>query len=173
METATLPPPVVEVRPRTLGLALIPPEKVMSLPRAMALGVIECLEKACSFSGGRFDVQTTLRACAGENPAWHAQLWLAGYSGGAEPPTVEAAAVSQRTVWPTQLVTIEMILVGGRGAKDWMHFAPKLKQWAMHQDAAWVQMVGRRGWAKTLPDDWKPVAHIYECPLVEAEDGGR
>jgi len=145
-------------RPRTLGLAWIPPEKVL----AIAPKVMDLVERACEYSGGRFDPVSTLQACAGADPNRHWQLWIAGYSGGDEPPTMDSIAVTAITVYPTGLKLLEMILVAGENARSWLQFEDFVAAWAKREGCQRLQALGRRGWSRTLPKHWRQSAVIYE-----------
>ena len=145
-------------RPRTLGLAWIPPEKVL----ALAPKVMDLIERACEYSGGRFDPISTLQACAGVEPNRQWQLWIAGYTGGDEPPTMDSIAITAITVYPTGLKLLEMILVAGDGARAWLQFDDFVADWARKQGCERVQAFGRRGWSRTLPKSWRQSTVIFE-----------
>jgi hypothetical protein len=150
-------------RPRTLGLALIPAEEV----RKVAHLVRSLVENACKFSGGRFDPDEVIAACAGENPNWKAQLWISGYSGGGEPTTLDSIAVTQISIFSTGLRVLEVALVAGRDAHSWLQYEDRFVDWAAKQGCTRMQMIGRRGWAKVLSRPWRESARMFER-VIEA-----
>lgn len=157
--------------PRQLAFDLVPPEKLRE-NIALQRWVLPMVTRACEYSFGRFDPETVLASCAGLNPEWIAQLWITGYRGGGEPPTIEAAVVTCISTYPTGRKVMDIVLVGGAGAKDWMAFEDKLSEWAALQGCAEVQVIGRRGWERHLGSPWRESARIYTRLLKPAVQEG-
>lgn len=155
-DTATTAPAPSEAE-RKLGFALVPTERV----GLFAPLVMEKLRAACEFSGGRFMAEYVLAACAGQDPGWSAQLWVAGHFGHGVKPTLEAVAVTCISNYPTGLRVLEVVLVAGEN-RAWLQFEDEFIAWAREQGCQRIQQIGRRGWARTLSDAWKQSAVMFE-----------
>jgi len=168
MDTAT------QDKARTMSFALVPADRLRA-SEALQRWVFPLLEKACSYSDGRFEPETVLASCAGLNPRWHPQLWTAGYlRQGDQPATIEAVAVTAITTYASGMRVLEVILVGGENAKGWMTFENKFAEWAAREGCSKIQMIGRKGWAKTLSGAWREAARMFErdVPELDAAEGG-
>jgi hypothetical protein len=116
------------------------------------------LEKACAYSEGRFTPESVgLAVTQGEFDLWGAMrdgAWL-------------AIAVTCVSDYPSGLRVMEVLLVSGEDRQSWLHFEKPLRTQARKWNCHKMQMVGRRGWGKSLPD-WRAVATMYE---VDVSDG--
>lgn len=161
--------------PRTLSFSIVPPEKLRE-SEAFVRWVYPLVEKACSFSDGRFEPMSVLEGCAGLNPDWHAQLWIAGYRGGGEAPSIEAVAVTTVSTYASGLKVLEVVLVAGENAKGWVTFEDEFVTWAQRQGCEKIQMIGRKGWQRQLGEAWRVAAWMMEREVpalaVQGEMGG-
>lgn len=140
----------------------------------------DLIEKACAFSGGRYDASSVYEACAGLNERYKWYLWVVfDKEAVRDDPakfadSVKAVTVTSLNVYPTGLKLAETILIGGRGpSEDWLHYFDNLKLWAKANSADRIQYIGRRGWQrsmKSLGIDWKPVATMFECELENGNE---
>ncbi len=140
--------------------------------------IMALVEKACNYSGGRFDARTVFEACAGldDKRTWY--LWVVFDPEKANEKNfeerVKAITVTALVDYPTGLRMGETILIGGVGpSEEWLHYVDTLKQWAKANGAERMQYIGRRGWQRTMKGlgiNWKPVATMFECEM-EAPDG--
>lgn len=135
----------------------------------------DLVEKACAFSGGRFQPQGVLDACAGKNPKLNWQMWLV-FDPNAKPDDfgerVKAMAVTCLAQYPTGLLMGEVILIAGRGkSEEWLPYVDVLKDWARANGADRLQFIGRRGFQRLLGPEWKSAATMYEFDLKEAGHG--
>lgn len=160
------------VRPRQLGLAYIEADKVLPLIKKEP-HVFDLVEKACGFSGDRFDAYAVVQACAGADPNWHPQLWIAGFSGGGEKPTLDSVAITLISNFTTGLRVFEVALVAGESAQSWLQFEDVFVAFAKRQGCSRIQMIGRRGWQRLLPKYWRESARMFErhIDLGEGPDG--
>ena len=114
---------VEQVRPEMIGV--------------VAPHVLDLVEKACAYSGGRYDAQTVFEACAGLNQTYTWYLWVVydknavGDDPGKFSDNVRAVVVTSLNVYPTGLKMVETILIGGRGpSEEWLPYFDELKLWA-------------------------------------------
>lgn len=117
------------------------------------------LEKACAFSDGRFTpASVALAVTEGQFDLW-------GVIRDGEWQAIAATCVSD---YPSGMRVMEVLLVSGEDRQSWLHFEKPLRgqaaRWGCHK----MQMVGRRGWAKSLPD-WRPVATMYEVDVTDGQ----
>ncbi len=147
---------------RTFDFAVVPPEMVLRLPSPAAQDVFALLTEACGYSDGRYEPVTTLRACAGQIEGYAEQLWIAGYRGGAEPPSAESIAVTTIRIYPTGLRVLELLAVAGKTSRAWLHFADGLADFAAKNGCHRVQMLGRKSWMRTLDESWRATAQLFE-----------
>ncbi len=166
MDGAAHPEPAAQPSdPRRRSLARVPPSQVMRFaPRYFDL-----LSKACEWSGGRFEPHATLKACAEEDA--RLQLWIFGERGGGVEPSIDAIAVTAINSYLTGMKTLEVILVGGQGARDWLPFEDDLAAFALSQGCSRLECFGRRGWAKTLPH-WRPSYQLFERVITPGPEDG-
>jgi len=135
----------------------------------------ELVEKACEFSGGRFEPDAVLAACSGQNPKLNWQMWLvfdpkASLEDFGE--RVKAFAVTSLSRYPTGLLVGEVILIAGRGhSSEWLHYVDNLKHWADANGADRLQFIGRRGFQRMLGPEWRQAATMYEFDLKDKADG--
>jgi hypothetical protein len=135
----------------------------------------DLIEKACAFSGGRFEPGAVLAACAGQNPALKWQMWLV-FDPKASPDDfaerVKAVAVSNLARYPTGLLVGEIILIAGRGhSSEWLVYVDALKEWARVNGADRLQFIGRRGFQRMLGTEWRQAATMYEFDLKDGGNG--
>ena len=45
-----------------------------------------------------------------------------------------------------------IVLLGGRGMKDWLHLLAEIEDWAQGEGCAAVCVMGRKGWKRVLTD---------------------
>lgn len=135
----------------------------------------DLITKACEFSGGRFEPEAVLQACAGQNPRLNWQMWLvfdplASKEDFGE--RVKAVAVTSLARYPTGLLVGEVILIAGRGqSSEWVHYVDALKEWARQNGADRLQFIGRRGFQRLLGPEWKQAAAMYEFELKDSANG--
>ncbi len=156
---------------RVLDFDRIAPEKLRDSP-GLVKWVMPMVAKACEHSYGRFEPEGVIASCAGLNPHWKAQLWVIGYRGGGEPPTIEAVAVTCINTFETGRKVLDVVLVGGQGAKDWIIIQEPIAQWAAHNGCDEMQTIGRRGWERTLGEAWSEQARVFIRPLPKLKEGG-
>lgn len=154
-ETTTAPR--AQAEPRRASLAQIPPDRV----RAFAPKTLALVLRACAYSGDRFDPETVYAACANELDWLKMQMWVWGHTGGGQPATAEAVAITCISTFGTGLRVLEIVLVAGQDAKAWLEFEDKLAAWALKEGCERMQVIGRKGWAKNLPH-WREAARMYE-----------
>lgn len=135
----------------------------------------DLIEKACDFSGQRFNPETVAMACSGQHPKLNWQMWLV-FDPNAKYETfgqsVKAMAVTSLAQYPTGLLVGEVILIAGRGqSSEWLQYVDDLKEWARANGADRLQFIGRRGFQRILGSDWKAAATMYEFDLNGAEHG--
>lgn len=149
------------------------PEQV----KLVAPHIMPLLRKACEYSGGRFDPEIVVEACAGLNEKLKWYLWVVFDPDKADAANfgerVKAITVTAIVDYPTGLRMGETILIGGQGPSDeWLHYVDMLKSWARANKAQRIQFVGRRGWQRRMKElgiHWKPVATMYEYELEEGD----
>lgn len=162
MDTETAPSP--RCAPRRRHLQIVPPDAVARVLAVMP-HIRQLMVDACEWSDGRYEPQDVLNACAGEDPHWTPQLWITGHSGGGAAPTLDAIAVTELAAYRTGLKALHVILVAGREAKAWLEFEGEFETWAAREGCSKLQMIGRRGWARTLPH-WTLRAYMLERDIT-------
>ena len=45
-----------------------------------------------------------------------------------------------------------LVSLGGAGMKHWLHLIDTIEKWARSQDCVGMEIIGRKGWARALPD---------------------
>lgn len=58
----------------------------------------------------------------------------------------------------------QMLVVGGEGMGDWLRFEPEIAEYAREQGCDFIEVAGRKGWARVMPD-YEPVYMIYRRTL--------
>lgn len=158
--------------PRRASLAQIPPDRV----RAFAPKTLPLVLRACAYSGGRFDPETVYAACAYELDWLRMQMWVWGHTGGGQPASAEAVAITCLSTFGTGLKVLEIVLVAGQDAKGWLEFEDKLAAFALAEGCTRMQVIGRKGWGRNLPH-WKESARMFERVIrpegQEDEDDGQ
>ena len=138
--------------------------KVTKLPQEAIMDrweqVSPLLDKACSYSGGRFTPETVLQGLM--SGGGQLQLFVAFE----DDATVKAAAVTCLTVFGTGLKVCEILLLGGHERKSWLHFQKTIRRWAKTQGCERMLVHGRKGWVKDL-SDWKVSGMIFERPIED------
>ena len=76
----------------------------------------------------------------------HSTLWVA-----CEDQEIIAAAVARiaQTEWRR---VCEIVALGGKDRGKWLSFEPEIERWAREQSCSAMRIMGRKGWAKVLPD---------------------
>lgn len=127
----------VDVDPR-LWLSLRAPESVRALPPE------HCEWLRAALRGDpRFTVDDILEDLETER----AQLWAVGHW----PGHVQALVVT-RLVAYRRCCSMEIHLCGGMGMEHWLYLLPELEQHARNLGCTFVELCGRRGWERVLPD---------------------
>lgn len=100
------------------------------------------LKPAIDLSGGRYTVDTTRAAIS----RGQMQLWIAF-----EGTKIFAAMTSTVSVYPAKTM-LAVVHCGGRMMGLWLQTMSEIEEWAKAQGCAGVEITGRAGWAKALPD---------------------
>jgi len=89
-------------------------------------------------------------------------LWLA-----ADTRTIHAAAVTALSIVNGErLCTI--VACGGRARQRWLPLIATLEAFARHEGCRAIRILGRRGWARCLPD-YTTTRILLEKPLQQKE----
>lgn len=119
--------------------------------------ILKHVETGCAYSGGRFTPDAILAA----GTTGEMQVFLA-VRGDTEIVGVGVTCLSH---YPTGLKVCDVLIVGGATAGLWADMQHPLTRWAKGEGCERIQMVGRKGWGKALPD-WKVVATMYEREIA-------
>ena len=84
----------------------------------------------------------------------HMQLWVA-----IENKNIIAAMVTQVVTYPQKRV-LRIIALGGEGFKKIKEFTPMVESFAVRLECSSLELWGRKGWKKLLPD-WKSSYIVY------------
>jgi hypothetical protein len=87
------------------------------------------------------------------------QLWIV-----AGPTEIETALVTEIIVYP-EFKAARISLLGGRYRENWTGFEPELAAWAKANGCAVLQVIGRPGWERVLPE-WRKVSVTLERNLA-------
>ena len=87
------------------------------------------------------------------------QLWMA-----VEKNTVEAVMVTQRIEYPQKTI-LRAIAMSGDDFEKVRGFQDMIESFAIKTGCSALEMWGRKGWKKLLPD-WKPTYIVYTKDLV-------
>ena len=68
--------------------------------------------------------------------------------------------ITQILIHP-QYKFLEIVLLSGEGLKNYFHHFDTIESWAKEQGCQKIKLVGRKGWAKKLPD--------YKQKLIKLE----
>jgi hypothetical protein len=143
--------------PEGLEMGPIGPEYVPALWEVLH----PLLQRACDFSGGRFTPESVAHQILNRS----FDLWGVARPSG----QIIAVAVTCVSDYPTGLRVMEVLLVSGQDRQSWLHFQGPLREQAARWGCQKMQMVGRKGWAKSLPD-WNQAAVMFE---IEVNADGR
>ncbi len=72
-------------------------------------------------------------------------LWIA-----CEGEDIVAAAVAAIHATEWRKVCL-IVALGGKDRGKWLHFEPEIERWAREQNCSAMRIMGRKGWAKVLP----------------------
>ena len=112
-------------------------------------------------SRGRLSADQTLA----ELHAGDMQLWLVvenlGFRGD---ETIKAAVLTDIKPYSSGLRVCTIWLVVGEAARSWIALRHEIEDWAREQGCRAVEIVGRVGWKRLLPD-YEPYAVVYEKKL--------
>ncbi|NBW13316.1 MAG: hypothetical protein EBR82_35440 [Caulobacteraceae bacterium] len=122
--------------------------------------VMPLIARACAHSGGRW----TPEAVADGLIDGSLKLW-----GTMQPPKdLRAVAITRMAPYESGVPVMELLLLGGPDHRGMFRFLPALKDLARRSGAERMVIVGKKGWADDLPEEWVQVATIYECSLERA-----
>ncbi|MGI9306715.1 MAG: hypothetical protein ACR2P5_05360 [Gammaproteobacteria bacterium] len=114
------------------------------------------LAMAIQKSNGRMSPETTYETlCAG-----NMRLWLIHYEG------YIGALVTEIVSWPTGLKVARFVLAGGRGSKLWMQLLPFFEEYGRNNGCRILEISGRPGWEKRLPNGWNKLAVEMEKDIA-------
>jgi hypothetical protein len=119
--------------------------------------IAEHVEAGCSFSGGRLTPEAILDAA--EKSEMQVFLALRNET------EIVGVGVTTLSVYPSGLKCCDVLIVGGASAGLWADMQHPLTRWAKGEGCQRIQMVGRKGWGKTLPD-WRVAATMYEREIA-------
>lgn len=91
----------------------------------------------------RYAVEDILRDVAEDC----AQLWQVGFCSGRA-----LALLVTRLVWYPRGCAFQIHLCGGENMAEWLHLLPELEQHARNLGCKFVELMGRRGWQRALPE---------------------
>lgn len=106
--------------------------------------VKDLLASGLRYSHGRINIED-LRALIDEGQVY---LWVAIKGG-----QIICAAALEFVQYP-QKRACRLISVAGGTRNEWLHHRLSIDQWARDNDCDTIELVGRPGWRKVLPD-WK------------------
>ena len=86
-------------------------------------------------------------------------LWLATKNG------LIGAMVTQVYVYPTGLRVFRMLLAGGERAEDWFPLLPQLQAHGKSLGCTKMELFGRPGWEKLMPEGWRKFAVEMEVDI--------
>ena len=68
------------------------------------------------------------------------------------------ALVTEIVTWPTGLKVARFVLAGGFDSKSWMDLLPFFEEYGRNNGCKILEISGRPGWEKRLPDGWEKLA---------------
>jgi hypothetical protein len=115
------------------------------------------IARACAYASGLYSPKTVFdKALAGEF-----QVWAAFTDNG-----LKAVGVTCLSKYPTGSLVAELLLVAGTDRRSWLLFDADLAAWAVAKGCDRLRCTGRKGWARSLPDSWRPTATIFEREIA-------
>lgn len=114
------------------------------------------IESACAYSGGRITPEAVQRAATKSEMQVFAVIL---------DDTLVGVGVTCLSLHPSGLKSCDVLLVGGTLAGLWAELEAPLRRWALGEGCQRLQMVGRKGWARALPN-WKIAATMYELEIA-------
>lgn len=106
--------------------------------------VSHLVDDALSYGNGEYWAEDILAACSSGDM----QLWA----------TDKSFAVTTLIVYPRR-VTCLIALAGG-DLDDLRQSLPLVEEWARHQGCDGIEVMGRKGWLKALPDYQQAQVHL-------------
>lgn len=89
------------------------------------------------------------------------QLWvIAG-----QDETIKAALVTDISPYRNGFKTCMVTVIVGKEPRSWIALRGELEQWAKEQGCEKIEMIGRVGWKRIIPD-WKPTHIFFEKALT-------
>ncbi len=98
------------------------------------------VEDGLGHAGGCFAAEDVKQSLA----AGRRQLWIDG-------PIPRCALITELADYPLRRV-LHVFLAAGRLPRDWRHLWRGIERWAASEGCAAVEIRGRPGWARRLPD---------------------
>lgn len=102
--------------------------------------VRQLLVPAIEWAGEKNEAEVVAELASGM-----AQLWIG------EDRTVHCAVVTCLSRSARGLIC-EIWLMGGRDRSRWLHFIHRIEQEARRRGCIAIELIGRRGWARVLPE---------------------
>ena len=139
----------------TSSLVRVVQVEAVQLPEAWPIAQ-PFLERAIERSSGRMSpgtVYETLRA--GKMRLW--LIHLEKYIG---------ALVTEIVSWPTGLKVARFVLAGGNTSERWMDLLPFFEEYGRNNGCKILEISGRPGWEKRLPDGWHKLAVEMEKDIA-------
>ena len=89
------------------------------------------------------------------------QLWIAW-----DFEAKEALAGAATDVYEGPLRRIgRVVLCGGRLRNLWIHLLAQLEEWARDEGCVALEITGRKGWARALPDGYQATSYTFQKEL--------
>ena len=100
------------------------------------------IEKALEHGGGKWGLHDVLASLLDGSR----QLWTV------DDGKPIAAVVTEIRVYPTGAKAAVVFLAAGRRDADWLDWLETIKAWGRAGGCKWIELEGRRGWQRALPD---------------------
>lgn len=118
------------------------------------------LELSVPYSGGRYTIEDMYEDISRGNQ----HLWLIATD---ENPREPIAAFTTRIIEYPSLKVLSCQFCGGEGLPDWIDAVDDiLARFARDGGCSDIEMTGRPGWSRVLPEQWRTEFTLYRRPVL-------